>query len=194
MSTQHQATVLESKGSPLTVIHRPTPTPGPHEVLIEVHSIALNPIDYYMRDFGFVLSSYPAVIGSDIGGTIISTGSSVDLKAGTRVAAFATTFFVQGKPDYGAFQKKVVVPATHVTPLPDSINFDEASILPMSVVTAWCGWYTLGLPLRDTIFGSADKKAMLVWGGASSIGSAAVQIAKMLGFTVFATASEKHHS
>ncbi|KAL8700332.1 MAG: hypothetical protein Q9201_005502 [Fulgogasparrea decipioides] len=193
MSSQHAAAILEAKGSPLSVVSRPTPNPRPNEVLVKVQSIALNPIDYHMRDSGFVIDSYPAVVGSDVGGTIVSTGSSVSLKTGTRVAAFAPTFFVRGAPDYGAFQAKALIPAANVTPLPDNVSFNEASLLGMSVVTAWSGWSTLGLPLRDTVYTAADKKGMLVWSGASSIGSAAVQIAKSLGFTVYATASEKHH-
>jgi D-arabinose 1-dehydrogenase-like Zn-dependent alcohol dehydrogenase len=51
----------------------------------------------------------------------------------------------------------------------------------------------LGIP-RDTAFTSADKRGMLVWGGASSVGSAALQSAKSMGFTVYTTASPKHHS
>ncbi|KAL8803615.1 MAG: hypothetical protein Q9200_006138 [Gallowayella weberi] len=191
--SQHRATILESKGSPIIIVNRPTPTPGPDEVLVEVKSIALNPIDYYMRDFGFAIDSYPAVVGSDIGGTIIATGSSVNFRAGTRVAAFASTFYLHGAPDYGAFQAKVLIPASSVTPLPTNISFNEASLLGMSVITAWAGWYSIGLPIQDGVFTPADKKGVLVWGGASSIGTGAVQSAKMLGLTVYATASTKHH-
>ena len=147
-----------------------------------------------VRDFGFMINSYPAVVGSDIGGTIIAVGSSVSFKPGTRVAAFAPTFFVQGVPDYGAFQAKALIPATNVTPVPESVSFNEASLLGMSVVTAWSGWYTAGLPLQDTLYTPADKKGVLVWGGASSIGTGAIQSAKMLGFTVYTTASPKHHA
>lgn len=194
-SGQHIAAVLPSKGHALEVDLRPTPTPGPTDLLIEVKSIALNPIDYYMRDMGFVIASYPAIVGSDIAGVVVSAGDSVPFdapKPGTRVAAFAPCFFTKGAPDYGAFQEKVLVPASNVTTLPESLSFNEASILPMAVVTAWSGWYSIGIP-RDTKYTAADKKGMLVWGGASSVGSAAIQTAKLLGFTVYATASRKHH-
>lgn len=84
----HLAAVLPQKGGPLEVTSRPTPTPGPHDLLIAVKSIALNPIDYYQRDFGFPpLAAYPAVVGSDIAGTVVSAGSDVlpdAPKAGTR--------------------------------------------------------------------------------------------------------------
>jgi len=191
----HPALILPSKGSPLELTHRPTPSPGPHDLLIAVKSIALNPVDYYQRDHGFPPINYPAILGSDIAGTVLSAGTSVPSdapKPGTRVAAFASCFFMQGDPDYGAFQTCVLVPAANAVPLPQGLGFVEASLLPMAVMVAWSGWYRNGLP-RDTAYTAADKKGMLVWGGASSIGSAAVQVAKLMGFSVYVTASEKHH-
>lgn len=194
-NSEHLAAIIPSKGSALEVIYRPTPTPGPNELLIEVRSIALNPFDHYQRDIGIYIKDYPAVVGSDVGGVVISAGSSglsETLKPGTRVAAFATAYYAQGRPDYGALQTRVLVSADNVVPLPQDMSFNEASLLPMAVGTAWAGWYTIGVP-RDTAYTAADTKGMLVWGGASSIGSAAVQIAKLMGFIVYVTASEKHH-
>ena len=72
-SGQHLATILPSKGSALEVTCRPTPHPGPNDLLIEVQSIALNPVDWYQRDWGLAIASYPAVLGSDIAGTVVST-------------------------------------------------------------------------------------------------------------------------
>ncbi len=191
----HLAAILTSKGSPLQLTHRLTPTPGPNDLLIAVKSIALNPIDWHQRDHGFAIASYPAVPGSDIAGTVVSVGSSVPSDApqpGTRVAAFAPCFFVKGAPDYGALQTRVLVPAENVVPLPQGMSFNEESVLPMAVLTAWSGWYTIGLP-RDVAYKAPDKMGMLVWGGASSIGSAAVQVARLMGFQIYVTASEKHH-
>ena len=196
MSDQNLAVILPSKGSRLEVIHRPTPTQGPDDLLIEVKAIALNPIDCYQRDVGFPpIPAYPAVGDSDTGGTIISTGSSVSSdapKSGTRVSAFAPCFYMQGAPDYGALQARVLVPAVNAAPIPQGMSFTKASILPAAVTTVWYGWHTIGLPC-DTAYIAADKKGMVVWGGASSISSAAIQIAKLTGFTVYATASVKHH-
>lgn len=70
----HLAAVIPLKGSPLIVAERRTPTPGPNEVPIRVKSIAVNPVDHYMRG-GFHVTTYPAVIGSDISGTIVASGS-----------------------------------------------------------------------------------------------------------------------
>ena len=194
-SGHHLATILNAPGTRLEVTNRPTPTPGPNELLIEVKSIALNPIDHYQRDYGLFVDSYPAVVGSDIAGIVVSAGSSVPSdapKPGTRVAAFAPCFYMRGAPDYGALQTHVLVPAVNAVPLPQGMSFNQASLLPMAIMTAWAGWYTIGLA-RDTKYTAADKKGMLVWGGASSIGSAAVQVAKSMGFIVYTTASEKHH-
>ena len=148
-----------------------------------------------MRDIGFVIASYPAVIGSDIAGIVISAGSSVlpdAPKIGTRVAAFAPCFSKRGAPDYGAFQKKVLVPAAAAVSLPDALSFNEAALLPMAVQTAWAGWYSMGIPC-DMTFKAGPNQGMLVWGGGSSVGSAAIQTANLLGFKVYATASAKHH-
>jgi NADPH:quinone reductase-like Zn-dependent oxidoreductase len=192
----HLAAIIPSKGPPLAVTHRPTPTPSPTELLIAVKAIALNPIDWYQRDHAFPpLASYPAVLGSDISGTVISAGSSVPADApqpGTRVAAYAPCFFMQGAPDYGALQTRVLVPAVNAVEIPRGLGFAEASVLPMAVATAWAGWYSIGLA-RETKLGAEDRKGVLVWGGANSVGSAAVQVAKCIGFRVYVTASEKHH-
>ena len=63
----------------------------------------------------------------------------------------------------------------------------------MAVATAWYSLFTCGVA-RDTSFGPADKKGILIWGVGGSVGSAALQIAKSLGFFVYATASRKHHA
>ncbi|KAH9477838.1 Dehydrogenase azaJ [Psilocybe cubensis] len=192
--TQHLAAILTSKGSPFDIAYRTTPTPGPDEVLVEVKAIAINPIDAYQRLSGFVIDSYPAVIGSDVGGVIIAAGINVstDLQPGTRVSAFAPCFFRRGAPDYGAFQERVLIPASNVALLPEKISFKEASLFPMAVGTAWAGLQVVGIP-RDAEYKQEDKKVLLIWGGASSIGSAVIQVAKSLGFITYVTASENHH-
>jgi NADPH:quinone reductase-like Zn-dependent oxidoreductase len=193
----HSAALFHKPGSRLEITSRPTPTPGPKEILIEVHSIALNPIDHYVRDYGMPPVCSPAVLGSDIAGVIISIGSSVSssaLKPGTRVTAFCPSFYEQGKPDYGAFQKLALVPEELVCPLPQAVSFNEGAVLPMSVLTAFIGLnFQNGIPYGDK-FSTVKKKGILVWSAASSVGTAVVQIAKSMGFTVYATASEKNHA
>ncbi|KAK7517988.1 uncharacterized protein IWZ02DRAFT_307221 [Phyllosticta citriasiana] len=62
----------------------------------------------------------------------------------------------------------------------------------MPVSIAWVGWFTIGVSGTPS-FTPVNKQGVLVWGGASSIGSAAVQRAKAMGYSVHATASAKHH-
>ena len=61
----------------------------------------------------------------------------------------------------------------------------------MAIETAWAGFYSIGLP-RDTSYKPADKQGLLVWGGASSVGSAVVQCGRIMGFRVYVAASAKH--
>ncbi|OTB02938.1 hypothetical protein M426DRAFT_322182 [Hypoxylon sp. CI-4A] len=189
----HLAAVVTGKAQPLEVQERQTPKPGPNEVLIEVKSVALNPIDWKVRDIGFAISHYPGVLGSDVGGVVLEAGSNVNaFKPGTRVLAFAPSFFAEGAPDYGAFQQRVIIPAINVTPIPDYLSFNEAATFPMALTTTWAGLEGAGVA-RDTSFSPSDKQGILIWGGSSSVGSVAVQVAKILGFTVYATASPKNH-
>lgn len=62
----------------------------------------------------------------------------------------------------------------------------------MAVETTMAGWYSIGMS-KDHKVTAEQNQGLLVWGGSSSVGTAAVQIAKDLGFIVYATASTKHH-
>lgn len=116
----HLAAVSLAKGKPFELQTRPTPKPGPGELLIEVKSIALNPADGIMRDQGLFMRTYPTVIGFDIAGLVLeagenvpvgTTGSSLFFQPGiTRVAAYAAFFWKSCGPDYGAFQERCIVP------------------------------------------------------------------------------------
>ena len=195
-SNKHLAAVLHAKGTSLKIEERTTPRPGPNEMLIEVKSIALNPIDVLMRDFGFTISEYPAVPGSDVAGTVLEVGSDVSsslARIGERVLAFAPAFFKQGHSNYGGLQTRVLVPVQNVCPIPDHLNYHEAATMPMCVLTAWRGLYTLGIA-RETKLSASERQGILVWGGASSVGCGAIQIAKSMGFVVYSTAREENHS
>ena len=200
MSSTHQAAILTTQGGRVTLQSLGTPKLGPRELLISVDAIALNPIDCYMRDFGIFLTTYPAVLGSDIAGTVEATGSDIPssspYKPNTRVAGFATAFFRGGEPPFGAFQKKVILPVENACVIPDKLSFTDAATVPMGVLTAWSGFTTIGLPTSNSsLFNPGDKAGLLVWGASSAVGMATIQVAKTLGFTsIYATSSPKHHS
>ena len=193
-SDQHQAAIIPAQGKGLVIENRPTPSPGSGELLVEVKSVALNPLDYVQRDFGFAVGGYPAVPGSDIGGVVLSVGPNVPAgapQAGARVTAFANNFYSQANPDYGALQTRTLIRASMACTIPQSMSFNEAATMPMQIGTAWAGFRNLGIP--RTGYEASAKQGLLVWSGASSVGCGVVQAAKSLGLTVYATASEKHH-
>ncbi|KAL2171421.1 hypothetical protein VTG60DRAFT_2828 [Thermothelomyces hinnuleus] len=195
MSKTHLAAVLPQEGGPFSVQERPTPEPGPNEVLIEVKAVALNPVDHFQRDSGFPpVPIYPAVIGCDAAGVVAKLGPGVTTVPGpgSRVLALATGFYHNGSPDHGAFQQYALAQSETVVPLPDSLSFEEGAICPLAAVTALSAWTSVGIPL-STRYAPEDKEAVLIWGGASSVGSFAVQSARDIGFRVYVTASPRHH-
>ncbi len=155
----HLAAVSVAKGEAFKVQARPTPKPGPGELLIKVKSIALNPADNIMRTQGLFISTYPTVIGFDISGLVLEVGEGVptsdtDEKTGlcfrpgmTQVAAYAAFFWRSCNPDYGAFQERCLVPWQHAVILPDEgITWNQAAILPVAVAVALSAWDLLGIP------------------------------------------------
>lgn len=75
MAGKHQAAILPQKGGPLSVVDRATPEPGPNRR--SQGAIAVNPVDYFQREFAMPPPSYPAVVGSDVAGLVVKVGSNV---------------------------------------------------------------------------------------------------------------------
>jgi NADPH:quinone reductase-like Zn-dependent oxidoreductase len=190
----HLAAISLAKGQPFELQTRPTPKPGPGELLIEVKSVALNPADGYIRDQGLFISTYPTVIGFDISGLVLEVGDNVPgslFQPGiTRVAAYAAPFWRSWGPDYGAFQERCLVPWQHAAPLPDEgISWNQAATLPVSVEVPLNAWDIMGISSSSS---SADtnrrtqenkkqkRDALLIWGASSSVGTMGVQAARLL--------------
>ncbi|KAL8638020.1 MAG: hypothetical protein Q9228_004778, partial [Teloschistes exilis] len=163
-------------------------------------AIATNPVDYKIHDTGLLVEKYPIVLGSDVSGTIEAVGSSITrFQKGDRVTGFAA-WTPSNDCDQGGFQEYTILNENVTAKLPNFITSEQGAILPMAIATAGVGIFiNLGIPrpaVGQNSNGSVEKKqsgAFLVWGASSSIGSAAVQIAHSLGFTVYATCSPKHH-
>jgi len=150
MSSTHQAAIIPQKGERLSIEQRTTPEPGPGEILIVIKAVALNPVDYYQRDFGMPpIPSYPAVVGSDTAGIVSKSGPNVTSRPapGTRVIAFASSFYQAGSPDHGAFQQYALAKSEGVIPLPDDLSFEQGAVFPLAVMTALTAWTTIGIPL-----------------------------------------------
>lgn len=188
----NKALVLPSAGAPLALQTRPIPTPLPNQVVVKNHALAINPLDTGMQSHSFMVRSFPCVLGSDVSGTIHNVGSAITKFApGDRVAGFAC--MVQtGELDQGAFQEYVLLFQNAVTRLPVQVSFAQGAALPMAVATAGVGLFVrMGFPWGEAF--AKQQGVILITGASSSVGIAAVQICRILGFTVFATAGAKNH-
>jgi NADPH:quinone reductase len=158
----------------LALVETPTPTPGPGEVLIRVAAAAVNRPDIQQRR-----GLYPPpanaseVLGLDVAGIVESVCEGVAWpQPGERVCAL-----VNG----GGYAEFCVVPAVQCMPIPRGLGFAEAASLPEAFFTAWNSMIWLGR--------LADGETLLVQGGTSGVGMAAIQIARRLrNARVFATA------
>jgi len=193
--TNRAAWITSPKANPFTVSDAPLPVPSPHEVIIHNHALAINPADWKMQDYDVVIKSYPAILGCDVAGEIFAVGSSVTrFKKGDRVVATADGIAL-GKNENMGFQLYSATNEKLVARLPENVSYEDAAVLPMGLSTAAAGLFqkeTLGLQ-----FSSLDRtpngKAILVWGGSSSVGAGAIQLAKAAGFEVATTASKRNH-
>ncbi|KAH6720885.1 chaperonin 10-like protein [Leptodontidium sp. MPI-SDFR-AT-0119] len=191
--SKNLAAFLPAAASPLTIGERPIPTPGPGEILVRNYALAVNPVDWKRRDWGFAIPSYPTILGSDVSGIVDSVGPDVTLfAAGDRVFGFADGFS-SGKLDNSSFQTYTIVPVVTASKLPDSIDFEHGVMLPMAVATASIALFKdLGLPRPGSVDVKQGAGSLLVWGGASALGSMAIQLGNLAGFTVYAAASPIH--
>ncbi|ETN38802.1 uncharacterized protein HMPREF1541_06841 [Cyphellophora europaea CBS 101466] len=194
MVSENRAAFLVERGESLQVGPAPVTNPGPNQVLVRNRAIAINPVDWMMRDQGVFPGELPDILGCDLAGDIVEVGTDVKgLKVGQRVLGHALRIGT-GNIAHSAFQEYTVVEAQATTPLPDSISYEAASVLPLSLSTAAQGLYSkahLALPLPSH---SPDMtgKTILVWGGSGSVGAATVQLASASGLTVISTSSPKN--
>jgi NADPH2:quinone reductase len=155
----------------------PDPTPAAGDLLIEVHASALNPVDTKLRRFARPgLVAPPFVGGYDVSGVVRATGANVN--------GFAIGDEVWASPALnrpGAHAELVCVDHVTAAPKPKSLSHVEAAALPLVALTAW-----ESLHLRARI---QPGQTVLITGGAGGVGHVAIQLARLAGCTVYATAS-----
>ncbi|KAB2573247.1 Dehydrogenase azaJ [Lasiodiplodia theobromae] len=148
------------------------------------------------RAYGRYLSRYPFILGEDAAGFVEHVGTSVTrFKKGDRVIAHCHGLMT-GNPANSAFQTYTVITDSLVSPIPDSMSFEQAVVLPLAVSTACAGLYPkdlLNLPLPSATKPEKNGKTVLIWGGASSVGATAIQLAAASGATIITTASPANH-
>ncbi|KAK0893072.1 hypothetical protein LTR91_023204 [Friedmanniomyces endolithicus] len=190
-----------AKARPLAVKLAQYPSPKANEIVVRNAAIAINPSDWLKQDSGDFLYSwvkYPFVLGSDTAGTVVETGFSVTrFTAGDRVVGHAVGIDEQSNSSAeGTFQTYTVLRAEMTSPLPDSMSFESASVIPLGASTAACGLFEkdkLALQAPSTS-PKLTGKTLLIWGGSTSVGLNAIQLAVAAGYEVFATASPKNHA
>lgn len=174
-----KAIIQHENGGPevLSIGEIPTPEPGPGEVRIRVAATALNRADLLQRR-----GLYPppegtsSIIGLEVAGVIDKLGSESEeagFSLGDRVCALLPG---------GGYAEYACVDTGLVIPIPEGMPFAEAAAIPEAWVTAW--------QCLSLIGETSEGESVLVHAGASGVGLAAIQLAKELGCTVYATASE----
>jgi NADPH:quinone reductase-like Zn-dependent oxidoreductase len=190
-------------GGPEVLKYEDVPDPELREdhVLIRVRACALNHLDLFVRQ-GLPTVKLPRIPGSDIAGEITECGEYIsDLKPSTRVLLapmvfcghcdqcnsggqnFCRDFGVLGNNVDGGDCELIAVPRVNVIPIPETLGFVEAASVPLVFLTAWHMLVTKA-HLRA-------GQTVLVLGAGSGVGSAAIQIAKMLGAEVITTAGDE---
>jgi NADPH:quinone reductase-like Zn-dependent oxidoreductase len=199
-NSSNQAAWINAKGQALTVSAAPMPQPGIGEILVRSRAIALNPFDGVVQTLGSMVTpwvTYPAILGSDVTGEVVAVGASVSrFRPGDRVLGLALGIDkLSNRAAESAFQKYVILRQEAVTPLPDSISFEQAAVLPLAIATAACGLFLedqLALRTPSVERPEPTGKTVLIWGGSTSVGSAAIQLAAAAGYEVVTTASPRN--
>jgi NADPH:quinone reductase-like Zn-dependent oxidoreductase len=178
----------------------PEPTVGPTDVLVSIRAVALNHIDLWVRGgLPRLRLTFPHILGADVAGVVAAVGDHVrGVRPGDEVVlspgvscgqcaactagddTLCETYSILGEHIPGGYAERIAVPAVNVLPKPARLSFEEAAAVPLVFLTAWNMLVTHGrLTAQDTV---------LIWGAGSGVGSAAVQIARMHGAAVIATA------
>ncbi|GAA5821132.1 hypothetical protein JCM11491_004549, partial [Sporobolomyces phaffii] len=166
------------------------------EVVVKVHAVSVQPVDWKIREYDFFVKSYPFILGTDVAGVVEQVGEGVThVQVGDRVLGHALGL---GTNDarHSAFQEYAVIHGTTIAKIPASVSFEEATVLPLALSTAAAGLYQPGyleLPYPSPNSPPSTGKSILVWGGSASVGSAAIQLAKASGLRVVSTASPANH-
>jgi NADPH:quinone reductase-like Zn-dependent oxidoreductase len=203
-----RAVLLRRYGGPevMEVGEVPTPVPGPCEVLVKVKAAALNHFDLWLRrGLPALQVPLPHVPGGDACGVIAGLGPGVvgigegGIKEGDRVVVnpglscgrcvrcqsgqdnLCAQFRMVGEDTWGGEAEYLTVPAVNVVAAPVGVSDAELAALPTVFMTAW-------QMLVDKAQ-LAPRETVLVVAGASGVGAAAIQIAKLFGAQVIATGS-----
>jgi NADPH:quinone reductase-like Zn-dependent oxidoreductase len=198
-----KAVAFRRHGGPevLELTQLPVPQPTAHDVRVRVKAVALNHLDLWVRKgWPGLKLELPHVLGSDIAGIVDAVGCEVaQVKVGAEVLVnpglscgvcerclagndvLCRNYQIIGEDCRGGYAEYVCVPKQNLLPKPAKLSFEEAACLPLTFLTAW---HMLVSRAR-----LQPGETVLIHAAGSGVGSAAVQIARLMGATVIATAS-----
>lgn len=180
-----KAVVISEHGGPDKLVYRDWPEPEPRagDVVVRVRAVGLNYLDIFARrGMPGVSIPLPFISGGDIAGEIERLGSGVaDWRVGDRVVVNPKTADgLIGEEVPGGLAEKVRVPAANLVPLPAAVTYETGAAIPITFGTSLRMLVTIGK------LQAAEK--VLVLGASGGVGTACVQIARMLGAQVIAAA------
>jgi NADPH:quinone reductase-like Zn-dependent oxidoreductase len=198
-----RAVFAKKAGGPEVLQHTEvqTPEPGPGEVRIRLHAAALNHLDIWVRQ-GLLGVRYPLILGNEGSGEVDAIGAGVSgLREGDPVIAApgqgcgrcrecgagqescCAAYSMLGYQRNGTYAEAVIVPAESAVPKPDRLSWEQAAAFPLVFLTAWHMIFD-----RGRIRPGED---VLVMAAGSGVGQAAVQVARLAGARVIATAGSE---
>ncbi len=166
-------------------VELPLPVAGGHDLLVKIEAIAMNPVDYKVRP---AEGADPKTLGFDAAGAVVGVGDEVTLFAEGDKVYFAGDVTRPGtNAEYQLVDERIVAKS------PATLDAVKSAALPLTALTAWESLFDrLGIDF-DNANGNAGK-SLLIIGGAGGVGSMAMQLAKLAGLTVIATASRSESS
>lgn len=159
------------------------PVPGPRDLRVRVEAVSVNPVDTKIRAPKAQVEAAPKVLGYDAAGVVDAVGSEVH-----GFAVGDAVYYAGDITRPGSNAQFQLVDARIAAPKPATLDFAAAAALPLTAITAW---ELLFERMPFTVDGGGSGKSLLVIAGAGGVGSVAIQLAKLAGFTVIATASRE---
>jgi len=159
----------------LVDIELPKPAPSGRDLLVKVEAVSVNPVDTKRR-IAEKPDPAPRVLGWDAAGTVEAVGDQVSL-----FSKGDSVYYAGDVTRPGCNSEFHLVDERIVGRKPKSLDFVQAAAIPLTAITAWEGFF-------DRLKVEKNKTVLII-GGAGGVGSIAIQIAKLVGLRVIATAS-----
>lgn len=170
----------------LELMDLPTPEPATGEIRLRVHAAGVNPVDWKIREgrvHARLPGAFPLIPGWDAAGTVDACGPGSTLfRPGDAVFAYCRKPVIQ----HGTYAEFVCIPESFAATKPSKLSFEEAAAVPLAGLTAYQSLVeAAGLRVGDKV---------LVHAAAGGVGGFGLQIAKILGAYVIATAGSKNQA